>query len=301
MDAGRAVRWCSWVLVGATLLPGVAEAASVPVIATGPTIAGTPRVGAQLTATATWQGDPTPTAVWAWLRCARTTGQCDVVARATSATYRPVQADVGSVLRVRLRVTNTEGSAEKRSDPTAPVAAAPPPPTPTATPVPPPPPPPVPTAPPAPTATAVPTPAATAAPAPVAPAALPTPAPTVAPTAAPPARLSPFPVVRVKGLLTTGGARVTLLSVRAPRGSQVRVRCRGTDCPVRTYTAPTSTGRLRPFERVLRAGTRLEIRVTKPGYIGKSTLIVIRRQDEPKRTDRCLPPGARRAVRCPAP
>lgn len=301
MDAGRAVRWCACaVLVWVTLLPGTAEAASVPMIGTGPAITGTPRVGALLTATATWRGDPTPTATWAWLRCARPTGACDVITGAAAATYRPTSADTGKVLRVRLRVTNTEGTAEKRSDPTAVVAAAPPPtPTPTATPAPTPP---VPTA--TPSATAAPsataTPVATAPPTVVAPAAAPAPAATVAPAAAPPPRLTPFPVVRVKGVLTDAGARVTLLSVRAPQGSRVRVRCRGAGCPVRTYTASTATGRLRPFERALRAGTRLEIRVTKAGYVGKSTLIVIRRQAEPKRTDRCLPPGAKRAVRCPA-
>ena len=101
-------------------------------------------------------------------------------------------------------------------------------------------------------------------------------------------------------MLTARGARVTLLSVRAPRGSSVTVTCRGSDCPSRRYTSPASTGRLRPFERELSAGTRLEVRVTKAGFIGKSTVFVIRRQAAPKRTDRCLPPGAKRAVRCPA-
>ena len=112
--------------------------------------------------------------------------------------------------------------------------------------------------------------------------------------------LRPFPVVRIKGVLTARGARVTLLSVRAPRGSSVTVTCRGSDCPSRRYTSPAATGRLRPFERELGAGTRLEVRVTKAGFIGKSTVFVIRRQAAPKRTDRCLPPGAKRAVRCPA-
>jgi hypothetical protein len=101
-------------------------------------------------------------------------------------------------------------------------------------------------------------------------------------------------------VLTARGARVTLLSVRAPRGSTVMVLCRGTDCPVRTFTARAPTGRLRPFERALTAGTRIEVRVTKPGFTGKSTVFVIRRQAAPKRADRCLPPGADRAVRCPA-
>lgn len=320
MDAGRMVRLCFGVAVlNVALLPGLAAAATAPEILTGPVIGGTARVGSLLTATATWRGDPTPTAAWSWVRCARATGTCDPIAGATSATYRPVAADVGSMLRVRLRVTNTQGSAEKRSDPTAAVVAAPAPtptPTPTATPVATPTP--TPTRTPAPTATATATvaapatPVATVTPAPTAPpqrtvdAAAPAPTPSAAatPVAAPAPtvhqRLRPFPVVRIKGVLTQDGARVTLLSVRAPQGSRVRVLCRGLDCPVRTYLARSATGRMRPFERELRVGTRLEIRVTKPGYIGKSTVFVIRREAEPRRTDRCLPPGAKRAVRCPA-
>jgi hypothetical protein len=57
--------------------------------------------------------------------------------------------------------------------------------------------------------------------------------------------------------------------------------------------------RLRRFERALRAGTRLEIVVTKRGYIGKWTTIVIRRGAPPRRSDRCVYPGARRAAACP--
>ena len=44
--------------------------------------------------------------------------------------------------------------------------------------------------------------------------------------APPPSMLRPFPVVRIKGVLTAQGARVTLLSVRAPRRSSVTVTCR---------------------------------------------------------------------------
>jgi len=301
MEVGRVTRVCFGVVVlSAALLPGVARAATAPEILTEPVISGTARVGSLLTGSATWRGDPAPTAAWTWLRCARTTGTCDVIAGATSATYRPVAADVGTVLRVRLRVTNVHGAVEKRSDPT-PVVASAPSPTPTATPTPPatPMPPATPTATATPVATATPTAPPLVAPSSVpTPTATPTPVAVAVPAPARPQRLSPFPVVRIKGVLAADGARVTLLSVRAPRGSRVRVVCRGDDCPVRTYTAPSATGRLRPFERELKVGTRLEIRVTKAGFIGKSTVILIRRQAEPKRTDRCLPPGAKRAVRC---
>ena len=302
MDLGRAVRVCGAVGVAAMALAVPARAVSVPQITAGPVISGTAQVGAVLTATATWQGSPAPTPAWAWLRCPRATGSCDVIAGATSTSYRITQSDATAVLRVRLRVTNADGFDERRSAPDgrggagAHADADPDPgrprphptPTPSATP----------TA--TPTGTETPTARTTV----VTASASPVPAVTASPVAtpAPPPRLlRPFPVVRIKGVLTARGARVTLLSVRAPRGSRVTVACRGSDCPSRRYTSPASTGRLRPFERALGAGTRLEVRVTKAGFIGKSTVIVIRRQAAPKRTDRCLPPGAKRAVRCPAP
>ena len=60
--------------------------------------------------------------------------------------------------------------------------------------------------------------------------------------------------------------------------------------------APT---RLHAFERDLRAGTRLDIRITKRGFIGKRTVILIRRGRVPRRLDTCLAPGSRsRAVAC---
>ncbi len=287
-------------MLTAILSVGPARAASVPLITAGPVINGTPQAGETLTATATWQGDPAPTPAWTWLRCPRGTGQCDVILRATAVSYTPTPADVGAVLRVRLRVTNADGFDDERSGPTAVVAAA-------ATPTPTPTPLPTPTASPTATPTATPT-TTTTPPTVVSSSPSPSPSPSIAPAAiasplaspAPaPRRLRPFPVVRIKGVLTAHGARVTLLSVRAPRGSSVTVVCRGRDCPTRRFTAPASTGRLRPFERALSAGTRLEVRVTKPGFIGKSTVIVIRRLAAPKRTDRCLPPGAQRPARCP--
>ena len=58
--------------------------------------------------------------------------------------------------------------------------------------------------------------------------------------------------------------------------------------------------RLVRFQRVLPGGTQLIITVTKPGRIGKHTTIAIRRGKAPTRRDRCLMPGARKPVACPA-
>jgi hypothetical protein len=281
------------VLCGLVLaMPCDARAATAPKITSNPTIDGRPETDSVLTARAEWQGDPAPVATWAWVRCPRPRGACTAIEGATAQTYTVTAADVGSVLRVRLTVTNPLGSDDKRSAPTAPIAAAAPAPVPTATPTP----------------TPAPTPTATATTPVTEPqqtfevATPPVAAPPVAPrpAASSPRMLSPFPVVRIKGVMTARGARVTLLRLTAPRGVRISVACRGRDCPVRRYVARPGVRRLRRFERDLSAGTRLQVLVTKPGFIGKSTVIVIRRFAAPRRTDRCLPPGVTRAVRCPS-
>ncbi len=244
---------------------------------------------------------------WQWLRCTRNVNSCQPIDGATADSYVATAADVASALRVRLRVTNTLGSDEARSDPTAAVVAAPaPPPDPTPDPDPAPTPPPEPTPTPTPTPTQTPPPVTappTAAPAvtttlePIVVPAAPSPAPT--PAAAAPTLLDPFPVVRIRGRLTATGARVSLFTVRGPRGARTVVRCRGASCPVRRLVRSGARVRLRPLERYLRAGTRLEIRVTSPGRIGKWTRILIRRGAAPRRSDRCLVPGDPSPVRCP--
>jgi hypothetical protein len=294
--AGGAVA-LSWL---ALALPGGAQAATAPVITSGPVVSGTAEVDAVLTASASWTADPEPTAAWTWLRCPAPTGPCTPIPGATDAAYRVTPSDVGSVLRVRITLSNSAGSDQKRSKPTAAVTAAPAP-VPVPTPVPTPAPTPAPTATPTPTGTTT----APAGPAPVfdQSAAPPAPPPAAGSPEKPSPRarmLQPFPVVRIRGVLTATGARVSLLSVKAPRGARVTVLCRGRDCPVRRFAPAAGIQRLRPFERPLRAGTRLEVSVTRPGYVGKLTVIVIRRDEAPWRSDRCLAPGAKRAVRCTA-
>ncbi|HEX6584647.1 MAG TPA: PKD domain-containing protein [Thermoleophilaceae bacterium] len=120
------------------------------------------------------------------------------------------------------------------------------------------------------------------------------------PTATRPQMMSPFPVVRMAGTVLRRGALVRILSVRAPRGARLSVRCRGGDCPVRslTRTSETRIVRFRRFERRLAAGTELELFVRQPGKIGKYTRFVIRGGKPPSRVDRCLVPGRARPVSC---
>jgi hypothetical protein len=117
-----------------------------------------------------------------------------------------------------------------------------------------------------------------------------------------PKLLSPFPVVRIRGQLVSGGVRVQILSVRAESGALVTARCRGRGCPTRSVRArvrPHRRGlRLRALERRLRAGVVLEIRVTKPNRVGKFTRLVIRAGRPPARRDLCVGPVSSRPVPC---
>jgi hypothetical protein len=111
--------------------------------------------------------------------------------------------------------------------------------------------------------------------------------------------MDPFPLVRIKGTAVKGGARVTILSVSAPARARVAVGCRGHGCPRQAMATVARFIRLRPFERFLPAGVRVEVRVTQPGYLGKYTRLRIRDGKVPSRKDACLrtPRGA--PVRCP--
>ena len=257
------------------LMPALASAHAAvdPLIV----ISGTPREAQTLTAG--WIGGPVPTVSYQWLRCSATNDDdCTPIEGATSKTYVASAADIGSKLCVELRVTNT-GVLHHADEHTAVIQAAPPAPPPS-----------------------TPTPGPTA-----------TPSDTATPPAAtpaaglqaslPPTLLDPFPIVRIRGVLTSAGARITLFTIRVPSSVSVDVRCRGASCRQQGFTGRTSDQsliRLRRFERPLRAGTRLAIKVTQAGRIGKWTTIVIRRGAAPKRSDQCAYPNARVPAPCPS-
>lgn len=207
-------------------------------------------------------------------------------------------------LVVRVRATDADGGAAASAPLTLVGAPAPPDPDPDPVPDPTPAPEPAP-----PTVT----PAAVAPPAPVAPAPTPaaaTPAAASTPTPAAPKRpassrlrlMRPFPRVRIQGRVTRRGARFRRITVTAPRGSKVTVTCKGRGCPRKYAKTIGRSGavRLTRFVRSYRAGTRIVIRVSRAGAIGKHTSILVRRRRAPKRTDRCLRPGATAPTRCPA-
>jgi hypothetical protein len=127
-----------------------------------------------------------------------------------------------------------------------------------------------------------------------------------------PRLLSPFPLVRISGTLTSRGARIRLLSVRAPRGALVRVTVRPacssrrpSSRRCRVLQAAGTVGRravisFRSLERKYPSGTVIVVRVWRGDRIGKYTRFTIVRGKAPRRVDQCLVPEATRGSRCPS-
>ena len=120
---------------------------------------------------------------------------------------------------------------------------------------------------------------------------------------APASLLSPFPIVRIRGQIVGGLVRISLLSVRAPRGARVVTRCHGRGCPRVVTTARIGSAasplRVRSLERRYRPGARLQVVVTMAGRIGKYVSFQMRRNAAPLRRDLCVGPRGTKPVRCP--
>jgi PKD repeat protein len=121
--------------------------------------------------------------------------------------------------------------------------------------------------------------------------------------------MQPFPIVRFAGSETSSGVRLRLLTIQAPVGARVTVSCRGRGCPAksegqialsRKRNAGTVVVEFRRFERSLRAGVVLEIRISKPGEIGKFTRFAVRRGKLPERVDTCLDAAGVSPLACPS-
>jgi hypothetical protein len=133
---------------------------------------------------------------------------------------------------------------------------------------------------------------------------------TVHVTRPPLALMAPFPVIRIAGVLTPSGVNLSLITAQVPPGARVRVTCRGSSCPTASESrlVVSSNGRrragmvvvaFRRFERSLAAGVILEIKISKPGRIGKYTRFMIRRGKLPTRVDGCIDGAGLKRIACP--
>jgi hypothetical protein len=289
-------------VLGPVLALGLAASAQARVdVTAADRITGSAVVGAKLTASgATWSGPSGTTTGRRWLQCPTATAgewSCAWLDNTNSNTFTVRPADKDKWLRVAFFAYKDWDYAYEVSGPTARIAAAPPrAPTPSPTPTP------------SPVATATPEPPAPvppqATPEPVAepPAAVPvatSPAPVLTAASPKPKLIRPYPTIRISGRLTAAGAKVTRLTVKAPKGVRITLTCRGPSCPVRKLARSTAVVHLPRFERELRAGTKLTITVSRRGHISKVTTITIRKGKRPARLDRCQYPGRSKLVRCP--
>jgi hypothetical protein len=97
----------------------------------------------------------------------------------------------------------------------------------------------------------------------------------------------------IRAVPTASGIRLVSLRIDATRGSRVQVSCRGCGRQVkraRTVGFPRLRG------RSFRAGSRIVIRVTKRGAIGRYIAYRILRGNF-KKSERCMNPGSRRPRR----
>jgi PKD domain-containing protein len=127
--------------------------------------------------------------------------------------------------------------------------------------------------------------------------------------------MQPFPIVRIAGAETASGARIRLLTVQAPPGATVAVSCKGGGCRTKSErrlaqaSRTTGGGKVKSgavllafprFQRNLKAGAVLQIRVTQAGTIGKFTSMRIRHRKLPVRVDKCLQPPSATPISCPS-
>lgn len=122
--AGRTYGYLASTRFSGTTAPAPAPA-TAPVNTAKPVISGAPVIGTAVTATTgTWSGAAPITYALQWQRCTTAVvTSCSLITGATAATYTPVAADQGRLLRVRVTARNSRGTVVVVSDPTAAVAA----------------------------------------------------------------------------------------------------------------------------------------------------------------------------------
>jgi hypothetical protein len=89
-----------------------------------------------------------------------------------------------------------------------------------------------------------------------------------------------------------------------PAGSKVTLSCSGNGCPfdTKTINMKSSAGTVALTDMFLdtnlKPGMLLELRVTKPGFIGKMFQYEVRASDNPKSTTRCISEDGSKIMAC---
>lgn len=100
--------------------------------------------------------------------------------------------------------------------------------------------------------------------------------------------------------------RLTSFTVKnIPSGARLQVSCapkqKGAKCPVKKVTKKHARGTVK-LKRFIgpkfRRGTVITVQVTKPGMVGAVKLVTIRKRNGPSTSTSCLPPSARKPVKC---
>ena len=89
----------------------ITNGTGVPTSSSPPTVSGSAVVGSTLTAgNGSWVGDQPIAFSYQWNRCDKGGNACKDIGKATAATYKVVQADVGTTLRVTVTGKNSRGT-----------------------------------------------------------------------------------------------------------------------------------------------------------------------------------------------
>ena len=258
--AGSALAW-----------PSTGLADGPPDVTRAPDIEGRPVVGETLRAVrGQWTGSEDTTTGYTWLRCPdEDFDDCITIPRATEDSYELTDADADQKMRVTLWATASDESSYKVSDATDVVKAP---------------------------AGATPVPGGSPA-APNFDITAPVKSGAVLPASA--KRIKPKPVVRISGRTTVAGTRITRFTVKAPKGATTKLACSKGTCPVHKQTIKGGhTSHLAKFERTLKAGTRIQLTISRKGYVSEITIITIRSKRAPARSDSCLLPGRTKRQKC---
>jgi hypothetical protein len=120
-SAGQAAQT---VASNATAVVSTTSTTGAPVNTVPPSVAGSAVQGQTMTATpGTWTGGTPITFAYQWLRCDNLGLSCVSIAGATTSSYVPAAADLGTRLRARVTATNSSGSTIAQSNASAVVTA----------------------------------------------------------------------------------------------------------------------------------------------------------------------------------